>query len=62
MRWSFTFLRIVGSHPTGFLLFILQLGKDSDRDAALEPLVARGIDLAHPSGADRRDDLVKPET
>ena len=35
--------------------------QDLDRDLALEPLVARAVDLAHPSGADRREDLVGTE-
>ena len=32
-----------------------------DRDRALEPRVARPVDLAHPARADRRDDLVGAE-
>ena len=32
-----------------------------DRDVALQPLVARPVHLAHPAGADRREDLVGTE-
>ncbi len=53
----------------GFLLEALQAirvlrkrrRQHLDRDVALEPLVARPIDLAHPSGADRREDLIGTE-
>jgi hypothetical protein len=34
---------------------------DLDRDAAIEPRVARLVDFAHPTGANRRQDLVRPE-
>ena len=34
---------------------------DLDRDCAVEPGVAGAIDLAHPAGAERRFDLVRPE-
>jgi hypothetical protein len=33
-----------------------------DGDAAIEPRVTSPIDLAHPAGADCRDDFVRPET
>ena len=33
-----------------------------DRDRAIEPRIARAVDLAHPAGADRRDDLIRPES
>ena len=36
-------------------------GQDLDRDLAVECLVARAIDLAHPSRAERGDDLVLSE-
>jgi len=36
-------------------------GKDLDRDGALEPRVARAVDLAHPTRPQRREDLVGPE-
>src|SRR5581483_4687183 len=36
-------------------------GKDLDGDAAIEPRVARAIDLAHASGTEPRDDFVRPE-
>ena len=35
--------------------------QDLDRDLAPEPRVLRPVDLAHPSGADRREDLVGAE-
>ena len=34
-----------------------RLGKDLDRDIAIEPRVTRAVHLSHPAGADRRDDL-----
>ena len=37
-------------------------GHDLERDVAAEPRVARAIDLAHPAGAERRDDFVLRET
>ena len=37
------------------------LGKDLDGDFAAEPRVARAVDLAHPAGADRRQDFVGSE-
>ena len=36
-------------------------GQHLDRDLAAEPRVARAVDLAHPAGAERRDDLVGPQ-
>ncbi len=36
-------------------------GQDLDRDVAAEPLVPRAVDLAHPSRAERREDLVGAE-
>ena len=36
-------------------------GQQFDRDRALEPCVARSIDLAHAPGRERRDDLVWSE-
>ena len=33
-----------------------------DGDVALEPRVPRAVDFPHPSGAERRDDLVRTET
>ncbi len=33
-------------------------GQDLDRDLALEPRILRAVDLAHPPGADRREDFV----
>ena len=35
--------------------------QDLDRDGAVEPRVARLVDLAHAAGAERRDDLVGAE-
>src|SRR5216110_1747018 len=35
--------------------------QDLDRDGAIEPRIARAIDLAHAAGSERRDDLVRPE-
>jgi hypothetical protein len=35
--------------------------KDCDRDRAIEPRIERPVNLAHPAGADRRDDFVRPE-
>ena len=32
-----------------------------DRDLAVEPRIAGAIHLAHPTGADEREDLVRPE-
>ena len=37
-------------------------GQDLDRDGAIEPRVARLVDLAHAAGAERRQDLVGAET
>src|SRR5206468_11928444 len=37
------------------------LGKNLDRDIALQPRVARAIHLAHPAGADGGDDLIGSE-
>ena len=36
--------------------------EDFDRDGAIQPRVARLVDLAHPAGAQWRDELVGPET
>jgi hypothetical protein len=36
--------------------------KNLDRDVAVQPGVARAIDLAHAASSDRRDDFVGPET
>jgi hypothetical protein len=36
-------------------------GQDLDRDDAIEPRVAGPIDLAHATGPDGRDDLIRPE-
>ena len=38
------------------------LGQHLDRDDAIEPRVRRLVDLSHPTGADRREDLVRAET
>jgi hypothetical protein len=38
-----------------------QLGQDLDGDFAAEPGIPRPVHLAHPSGADRREDLVGSE-
>ena len=35
--------------------------QDLDRDGAIEPRVARPIDLAHPAGAEQRHDLVRSQ-
>ena len=35
--------------------------QDLDRDVAIEPRVARAIDLAHSAGAEQRDDVVEAE-
>ena len=35
--------------------------QDLDRDRAIEPRVARPVDLAHAAGAEGRDDLVRAE-
>ena len=37
------------------------VGEDLDRDVAVEPRVARPVDLAHSAGAERRQDLVGAE-
>jgi hypothetical protein len=37
------------------------LGHHFDRDIAAEPLIASEIDLSHATGAERRDDLVRPQ-
>ena len=37
-------------------------GEDLDRDGAIEPRVARAIDLAHAARADERDDFIGAET
>ena len=37
------------------------LRHDFDRDVAIQPRVARAIDLAHAPGAERSDDLVGAE-
>ena len=39
-----------------------RLRQDLDRDVAIEPRVARAIDLAHAAGAEQRDDFVDVET
>ena len=36
--------------------------QDLDRDVAIEPRVARAVDLAHAAGADRGDHLIRPES
>ncbi len=38
-----------------------RFGQDLDRDGAIETCVARAIDLAHPTGAQRRDELVRAQ-
>src|SRR5437773_9799113 len=38
-----------------------RIRQDFDRDVAIELRVARPIDLAHPAGAERRENLVLPE-
>ncbi len=38
-----------------------ELGEDLDGDVAIEPGVARAIDLAHAAGAERSNDGVRPE-
>ena len=35
--------------------------QDLEGDLASQPRVARPVDLAHPTGAERRQDLVRPE-
>jgi hypothetical protein len=37
-------------------------GQDLDGDLALQLRVGRAIDLAHPTSADLRGDLIRPET
>ena len=37
-------------------------GQHLDRDVAAEAGVARAVDLAHPAGAEKAEDLVRPET
>ncbi len=37
------------------------LGEDLDRDLAVEAVVAGAVDLAHPPGPQRREDLVTAE-
>ena len=37
------------------------IGQDLDRDLAVEPHVARAVDLAHAAGAERSEDLVRAE-
>ena len=39
-----------------------RLGQDLDRDRAIEPRVARSVDLTHAARADQRDDLIRAET
>ena len=40
-----------------------ELGReDLDRDLAAQALVARAVDLAHASGPERREDLVRAKT
>ena len=39
-----------------------RVGKDLDRDLALEARIARAVDLAHPTSAERADDFVGTET
>ena len=38
-----------------------RLGQNLERDVAIQLRVARAIDLAHPAGAEQRDDLVVAE-
>ena len=38
-----------------------RFGQNLDRDFAIELRVTRAIDLAHPAGTERCDDLVGPE-
>jgi hypothetical protein len=38
-----------------------RLRQDLDRDEAIEPRVARAIDLSHSTGAEWGDDLVRTE-
>ena len=38
-----------------------QIGKDLDRDVAIQPAVVRPVDVAHPAGANRRENLVRSE-
>ena len=38
-----------------------RVGQNLERDVALQLRVARAIDLAHPAGAEQRDDLVVAE-
>ena len=58
--------------PAGGLGFLLEpaqafgvqrerRGQHLDRDVALQALVARAVDLAHPSGAEEAEDLVRTE-
>jgi hypothetical protein len=55
---------------TGFLFESLQAagvggerrGEHLDRHVASEPRIAGAVDLAHPTGAKRGDDLVRPKT
>ena len=39
----------------------VRLGQDLERDVAVEPRVARAVDLAHAARAEGRDDLVRAE-
>ena len=38
-----------------------ELGKNLDRDVAIQPAVARPVDVAHPTGANRRENLVRSD-
>ena len=60
---------VQGAGGPGFLLEAPQaigigreaVGQDLDRDLAAEARIARAVDLAHPSGAKRRQDFIRPD-
>src|SRR5688572_17101595 len=49
-------LKALPAHAIG-----LVLGKNLDRNIAIEPGITGPVDLAHPSGTQRRLDLIGPE-
>ena len=55
-------LRLLFEAPQTVRVLRVRSGQDLDRNIALQPLVARAIDLAHPARPDRAEDLVWPET
>ena len=54
-------LRLALESREAFAIAGERVGQDLDRDLASELGVARAIHLAHPAGAERRNDLVRTE-